>query len=75
MVANSPLPVTSRRLFVVAAGLFLSGCSTLAPDRPPRCKGPRRPGNPHGSLLDPVAAPGAPPGAPSHGVGGCGARS
>ncbi len=54
----------SALLALTAAG-FLLGCGTHPEVEAPSCSGPRRPANPHGSLLAPVeptpapAAPGA----------------
>jgi uncharacterized lipoprotein len=52
-----------RKLILIAVlGLGLAGCSTLSKDKPPICDGKhRRPANPYGSVLDPVASPAAAP--------------
>ncbi len=60
------------RAAATAAAMVAVGCSTLAADPAPGCRGARRPANLHGSVLAPAAAEAVP--APVVGpVGGCGA--
>lgn len=44
-----------RRLLLTAI-LGLAACSTFKSAEAPGCSGPRRPANPHGSVLQPDAA-------------------
>jgi hypothetical protein len=62
-----PVKVSLSALIVVV----LAGCSTLGSDDAPGCTGPRRPANPHGSVLAPAARE-APLPAVAGPTGGCG---
>lgn len=58
----------SKRLAVLAlAALTTGGCASLRTQEAPGCTGPRRPANPHGTVLNPGAAPSAAPNAPNAG--------
>lgn len=69
------------RLVLIALGVILGGCAGLHSIEPPGCgSGPRRPANPHGSVLVPSPAPVALPEAvsetmpeadPAPDLGGC----
>lgn len=48
------------RLVPAILVLGLAACSTLRSSEAPGCSGPRRPANPHGSVLQPDAAAQAP---------------
>lgn len=56
-----------RLLPMILAALGLQGCATFRAADAPGCSGPRRPANPHGTVLAPDAAP---PTAPATG-GAC----
>jgi hypothetical protein len=44
------------RLLLLPVVLLLAACSTLKSVEAPGCSGPRRPANPHGSVLQPDAS-------------------
>lgn len=46
-----------RRTFLLAIAIGLSACATLTPKETSRCAGPRRPANPHGSVLELSVSP------------------
>lgn len=48
------------RLPLILAVLALSGCAVTGGDTAPGCHGPRRPANPHGSVLGEAPPPPAP---------------
>lgn len=54
------------RVVLIAIALGMSACATLETVDPSRCAGPRRPANPYGSVLGPMA-PASPPAAASSG--------
>lgn len=68
-----PQPALRRLLPMISTVLVLTGCATLRSSDAPGCSGPRRPANPHGSVLAPDLPSTA---APADGSGGCaGGRS
>ena len=70
---RSPRHRLPANILAAAAALTLGACSTLRADDAPKCSGPRRPANPHGSVLSPAMSPPAATTAPK--TGGCGGRS
>jgi hypothetical protein len=60
--------------WIVLLALLTAGCSTIKAEPVARCHGPRRPANPHGSVLVPDPAQVAPPTPSAPAPSGCGSR-
>jgi len=60
-------------MVVVVIMPAIVGCAVLAPLAAPGCQGPRRPANPHGSVLAPAEPP-IPTSSSAPGGGTCGPR-
>jgi hypothetical protein len=64
-IPSPPTPLRRILLGLAFAGALLAGCALTSSDAH-RCSGPRRPANPHGSVLAPQA-----PAAPTAAGGQC----